>query len=56
MITVLEARPMNEVGFRSHSGNNPGAKRPKPEITVVDARPMSQSEFLDCVVSKHNAQ
>ena len=41
VITVLEARPMNEVGFRDQSGGN----RPKPEITVIGARPMSQGNL-----------
>ena len=41
MITVLEARPMNEVGFRDQSGGN----RPKPEITVIGARPMSHGNL-----------
>ena len=45
MITVLEARPMNEVGFRDQSGAN----RSRPEITVVGARPMSQGNDLYAV-------
>ncbi len=40
VITVLEARPMNEVGFRG--GSDAAAGRERPEITVVGARPMSQ--------------
>ncbi len=56
VITVVDAKPMDQVGFRDVTSISPTdtpaqppkpTKKGRPEITIVDAKPMNEVGFRD---------